>query len=104
MYKYKYKRCESSGTIITETVYIQVTSTRVFEWNCYFIRRSFIEMANHFFNGGKGKVNQFSTNVTVRELELCMRGRESNPGPPAFAAVALTTELWHHAQKHVNLG
>ena len=25
-------------------------------------------MANHFFNSGKGKVNQFSTNVTVREL------------------------------------
>ena len=32
-YKYKYKGCESSGTFITETVYIQVTSTRVFERN-----------------------------------------------------------------------
>ena len=31
------------------------------------IRRGYIEMANHFFNSGKGKVNQFSTNVTVRE-------------------------------------
>ena len=71
------------------------------EWNCFLIRRSHIEMANHFLNGGKGRVNQFSTNVTVRVLsprlrdtnppfmEKCIHGRDSNPGPPAFAAVAL---------------
>ena len=71
------------------------------EWNCFLIRRSHIETANHFLNGGKGRVNQFSTNVTVRVLsprlrdtnppfmEKCMRGQDSNPGPPAFAAVAL---------------
>ena len=45
-------------------------------------RRSYIEIASYFFNGGTGKVFQINTNVSV--------ARELNPGPWQH----LTTIRW----------
>ena len=58
-------------------------------------------------NGRKGKVNQFSKKLFVRELnsrlaidppfiEKFERDKELNPGPPVFGTVALISELLRH--------